>query len=66
MFPNEKVYYYYITNQSGDQLLRMERASKRKVVVEAVVQNYINGIPDSVNISHKKFDFTIALKRIER
>ena len=66
VFPNEKGYYYYITNQSGDQLLRMERASKRKVVVEAVIQNYINGIPDSVNISHKKFGFIIALKRIER
>ena len=66
VFPNEKGYYYYITNQSGDQLLRMERASKRKVVVEAVIQNYVNGIPDSVNISHKKFGFIIALKRIER
>ena len=66
VFPQEKGFNYYITNSAGDQLVRMERASKRKVVVEAIVQNYINGIPDSIAITHKKFNFTIGLKRIER
>jgi hypothetical protein len=66
VFPQEKGFNYYITTSAGDELVRMERASKRKVVMEAVVQNYINGIPDSIAISHKKFNFTIGLKRIER
>lgn len=66
VFPQEKGFNYYITNSAGNQLIRMERASKRKIVVEAVVQNYINGIPDSIAISHKKFNFTIGLKRIEQ
>jgi hypothetical protein len=44
----------------------MERASKRKIVVEAIMKDYINGIPDTIGISHKTFNFTIGLKRIER
>jgi hypothetical protein len=66
VFPQTKGFYYYITSGSGDKLLRMERASKRKVVVEAVIQNYSNGMPDSIAINHKTFNFTIALKRIEQ
>ena len=66
VFPQTKGYYYYITNPKGDQLLRMERASKTKVVVAATVDNYINGMPDSIAIIHKTFNFTIGLKRIER
>jgi hypothetical protein len=64
VFPQTKGFYYYITSSSGDQLLRMERASNKKVVVEAVVQNYVNGMPDSIAINHQTFNFTIALKRI--
>lgn len=66
VFPQGKGFYYYITNSSGDQLLCMQRASKRKVVMEAVTKNYINGMPDTIGISHKNFNFTIGLKRIER
>jgi hypothetical protein len=66
IFPQEKGFNYYITDSAGNQLVRMERASKRKVVMEAITQNYINGIPDSIAISHKTFNFTIGLKRIER
>ena len=66
IFPQTKGFNYYITNLSGDELVRMERASNKKTIVEAVMKNYINGIPDTIGISHKTFEFNIGLKRIER
>ncbi len=66
VFPQTNGYYYYITDSTGNSLVRMERASKRKTVVEATMENYIKGIPDSISVVHKKFSFTIGLKRIER
>ena len=66
IFPQTKGYNYYITDSTGSKLVRLERASKTKTVVEAIMQNYINGIPDSIGISHKTFNFTIGLKRLER
>lgn len=65
-FPQQKGYYHYITNLAGDHLVRMERASNRKQVVEVVMENYINHIPDTIGVNHNKFHFTIGLKRIER
>ncbi len=65
-FPQRKGYYHYITNLAGDSLVRMERASNRKQVVEVVMNNYINHIPDTISVEHKNFHFTIGLKRIER
>ena len=65
-FPQIKGFYYYITDSLCKQLIKMERASKSKVVVEAIMQNYINGMPDTIGISHKNFNFDIGLKRIER
>jgi hypothetical protein len=66
IFPQQKGYNFYITDSTGDNLIRMERASKRKTVVETTMHNYINGIPDTIDIQHKTFNFTIGLKRIER
>jgi len=66
VYPQTKGYNYYITDSTGNKLIRMERASKKKTVVEAVMENYINGIPDTIGISHKTFNFTIGLKRLER
>ena len=66
VFPEAKGYNYYITDSTGDNLVSMERASKRKTVVQAIMKNYINGTPDTIGISHKTFNFTIGLKRIER
>jgi hypothetical protein len=66
VFPQSKGYNYYITDSAGNNLVRMERASKRKTVVQAIMKNYINGIPDTIGISHQTFNFTIGLKRIER
>ena len=66
IYPQIRGYNYYITDSSGNELIRAERASKKKTVVEAIMQNYINGIPDTIGISHKTFNFTIGLKRLER
>ena len=66
IFPQTKGYNYYITDSTGDKLVRMVRASKRKTIVEAIMNDYVNGIPDTIGISHKTFSFTIGLKRIER
>jgi hypothetical protein len=66
IFPAQKGFNYYITDSTGSELVRMERASKSKTVVEAIMKNYINGVPDTIGISHKTFDFTIGLKLIER
>ncbi len=66
IFPQNRGYNYYITNAAGSELLRMERASSKKIIVEAVMKSYINGIPDTIGISHKTFEFNIGLKRIIR
>lgn len=66
IFPQSKGFNCYITNKAGDELERMERSSKSKQVVEMIMKNYINGIPDTIGITHRNFDFTIGLKRIER
>jgi len=64
IFKAEKGYNYYITDSLQTRLIRMERASPKKVVVNAWMQNYQNGIPDSIGISHTGFQFNIGLKRI--
>ena len=61
-FPNEKGFNHYITDK--DSLVRVERASKRKPVMRAIMNNYVDGVPDTIGLSHTKFKFTIGLKRI--
>jgi hypothetical protein len=65
-FPQEKGSNYYITGPDCKELLGIEKASKRKAIVVASMKNYINGIPDTIGISHTTFQFTIGLKRLER
>ena len=66
IFPQEKGYNYYVTDPQVKDLVRMERASSKKVIVTAVMKNMPNGIPDSIGISHQAFEFNIGLKRIEQ
>lgn len=72
IFPKNKGYNYYVTNADGTELLRMERASRKKVIVEAVMRNFAKVsnfgkvAPDSIGISHKTFEFNIGLKKIEQ
>jgi hypothetical protein len=65
-FPQQKGNNYYITDSACRQLLRLERASRRKPVVTAVMLNYAGGMPDSIGISHANFNFTIGLKKIKQ
>jgi hypothetical protein len=65
-FPQEKGINYYITDSACTHLLRAEKASRTKTIVTARLLDYSNGMPDSIFISHKKFPFTIALKRLEQ
>ena len=57
---------YYVTQMDGVSLVRMEKSSKRKPVVVAIAKNYVNGVPDTIGISHKNVSFEIGLKRIKR
>lgn len=65
-FPQETGTNYYITDSTCTHLLRVEKASRRQAFVVARLMDYRQGIPDSVSIVHQKFQFTIALKHLER
>jgi hypothetical protein len=65
-FPQENGSKYYITGPECRELIRIEKASKGKALVQAVMKDYTNGIPDTIGISHTNFHFTIGLKRLER
>jgi hypothetical protein len=65
-FPQQKGVNYYVTDSACTRLVRMERASKRKAVVEAIMQQYVNGVPDTIGITHKNFNFTIGLKYLPK
>lgn len=66
IFPQQKGYFCYVTNKTGSELVRMEIASPTKPIVQAIMRNYENRIPDTIGITHKNFSFTIGLKRIEQ
>lgn len=66
VFPKPKGTYCYITDLGGSELKVMEIASPHKAIVQAVMKDYKNGIPDTIGISHKNFRFNIGLKRIEK
>lgn len=57
-------FYYYITNTDCTQLLRMERGSSTKKVLEAFSGGIKDGVPDSIKIHHTNFNFDISLVRI--
>lgn len=65
-FPQEKGLNYYITDSNCKKMIRMERASKRKAVVEIHEFDSENGLPDSIGITHTQFNFNIGLKRLEK
>lgn len=65
-FRRAKGYNHYITNELGNELVRLERSSKRKPVLEAIMKNYTRGVPDTIGVTHKNFSFTIGLKRLIR
>jgi hypothetical protein len=66
VFPQEKGANYYITNPQGTELIRMEHSSDSKPVMQAIMNNIHNNIPDTIGISHKNFKFNIGLKLLKR
>jgi hypothetical protein len=65
-FPQDKEVDYYITDASCSELLRIEKASRRKTKVSVIMQDYKNGVPDTIGITHRNFNFNIGLKHLER
>jgi hypothetical protein len=63
-YPQAQGVYYYITDSLCRQLIKMQRASKKKVVMEAIASGYKNGTPDTIGISHKNFNFEIGLRKL--
>ena len=56
---------YYITDAGCHQLIKMQRSSAKKPVVEAFIMGGSPEIsPDSILIRHLNFEFTITLKKI--
>jgi hypothetical protein len=64
-YPQASGINYYITDAGCRQLVKMQRASDKKPVVEAsFIGNISEHTPDSIFIRHLNFKFTIALKKI--
>jgi hypothetical protein len=64
-FPQSKGINYYITDSACNQLIKMQRASNKKPIMEVVFYNSLNGnAPDSISIRHLNFNFSISLKKI--
>jgi hypothetical protein len=64
-FPQVKGVNYYITDSNCRHLLKMQRASSKKPVVEVTLFDTAPGsAPDSISIRHLNFNFSIDLKKI--
>jgi hypothetical protein len=64
-FPQTKGVNYYITDAHCRQLVKMQRASNKKPVMEAFMYRINSGkTPDSISIRHLNFNFSISLKKI--
>lgn len=63
-FPDGKDHYYYITDSVCKRMIRMERGNGRKPVMTAIAENFSEGMPDTIGITHTNFNFEIGLKRI--
>lgn len=57
---------HYITDAGTRRLLRIENATARRKKVVVTLTNFTQGMPDSVFVDHKLFDFTISLKQLVR
>jgi hypothetical protein len=64
--PDKRGHDCYITDNTCNRLLRIEKTSHRRAIEDIQFFNCANGVPDSIDIRHKNFKFTIALKKIER
>jgi hypothetical protein len=65
-FPQTQGINYYITDNSCSKLIKMQRASEKKPVMEAYLFESSSGtVPDSISIRHMNIShFSITLKKI--
>jgi hypothetical protein len=64
-YPQEKGINYYITDESCSRLIKMQRSSDKKPIMEALFYDNLPGnSPDSISIRHLNFKFSISLKKI--
>jgi hypothetical protein len=64
-YPQIKGVNYYITDDQCRLLLKMQRSSNKKPVMEAFIFKSSPGnSPDSISIHHLNFNFFISLKKI--
>jgi len=64
-FPQKKGVNYYITDEHCSRLIKMQRSSGKKPIMEAAFYNDLPGeSPDSISIRHLNFNFSIFLKKI--
>jgi hypothetical protein len=66
IFPKQKGSFCYITDLGGSEIKTMEISSPNKPIVQAIMKNYTNGVPDTIGITHTTFNLTIGLKKIKR
>jgi hypothetical protein len=59
-------YKYYVTDTNCTELIRIEKASARKLYATIIMKNYVQGVPDTIGITHHNFEFNIGLKLIEK
>ena len=64
VFPRVKGSFCYLENLDKGTLNSLEIASPHKTIVKAIMNNYINNVPDTIGITHLNFRFNIGLKRI--
>jgi hypothetical protein len=64
--PLQKGAVYYITTMDCRKLEKVENGSKRKPVVDIWMKDYHEGIPDSIDIEHRKFKFNISSQRVKK
>jgi hypothetical protein len=64
-YPQPKGINYYITDTDCSRLIKMQRASKHKPVMEANLGSLTaDKTPDSISIRHLNFNFSISLVKI--
>jgi hypothetical protein len=64
-YPQSRGINYYITDEKCSRLIKMQRASDTKPVMEAFIYNInMQNQPDSILIRHLNFSFTISLKKM--
>ena len=64
-YPQVKGVNYYITDEQCSRLIKMQRSSDKKPIMEALFyDNFPGKSPDSISIRHLNFKFSISLKKL--